>query len=117
MFLYKYVLQKDISLGSDLVGAARPQHLSTVLTPQEAMSVINNMGGVTQLIARLLYGSGLRIMEWLRLRVKDLDFGNHQLIVRDGKGEKDRVTILPAPLFLQTFICISRWLNPSMKET
>ncbi len=97
-FLYKYVLQKDIALPVDLIRPSRPQHLPTVLSHQEAMSVINKMSGPPQLMARLLYGSGLRIMECLRLRVKDLDFGNHQLIVRDGKGEKDRATILPDSL-------------------
>ena len=70
-------------------------HLPTVLTHAEALEVINQMRGKTRLMARLLYGSGLRLMECLRLRVKDIDFGNHQIIVRDGKGEKDRVTVLP----------------------
>jgi len=94
-FLYKYVLQKDIALPSDLVRPTRPIRLPTVLTHQEAMSVIHTMQGTTQLMTMLLYGSGLRVMECMRLRIKDVDFGNHQLIVRDGKGEKDRITILP----------------------
>lgn len=94
-FLYKYVLQKDIALPSDLVRPTRPVHLPTVLTHQEAMAVIGRMTGVTRLMTMLLYGSGLRVMECMRLRVKDVDFGNHQIIVRDGKGEKDRATILP----------------------
>ena len=62
------------------------------------MSVINKMTGVPQLMAKILYGSGLRLTECLRLRVKDIDFGNHQIIVRDGKGEKDRATMLPDAL-------------------
>lgn len=95
LFLYRTVLQQKIQIPTDLVRAGRPKHLPTVLTHQEAIAVLDKMGGVTQLMAKLLYGSGLRLMECLRLRVKDLDFGNRQIIVRDGKGEKDRVTVLP----------------------
>ncbi|HEY2982146.1 MAG TPA: integron integrase, partial [Anaerolineales bacterium] len=73
-------------------------HLPTVLSKQEALAVISKMSGVTRLMTELLYGSGLRLMECLRLRVKDLDFENHQLIVRDGKGEKDRASVLPDSL-------------------
>lgn len=98
LFLYKYVLQKEIAFPSDIIRASKPERLPTVLSHAEAMSVINNMSGVPQLIAKLLYGSGLRIMECMRLRVKDVDFENHQLIVRDGKGENDRATILPDSL-------------------
>jgi integron integrase len=95
LFLYKYVLQKEIVFPSDIIRAAKPERLPTVLSHAEAMSAINSMSGVPQLIAKLLYGSGLRIMECMRLRIKDLDFGEHQLMVRDGKGETDRLTILP----------------------
>ena len=77
-----------------------------MLFRSEAMSVINKITGVSQLMTKILYGSGLRLMECLRLRVKDIDFGNHQIIVRDGKGEKDRVTTLPDSLIpdLQTHL-------------
>jgi len=95
LFLYRFVIQKDISLPADLIRAKRPTHLPTVLIHQEAMAVIGKMSGVPQLMAKLLYGSGLRLSECLRLRVKDIDFGNHQIIIRDGKGEKDRATMLP----------------------
>jgi len=95
LFLYHYVLQVDLALPANIVRAERPKRLPTVLTHQEAMLVIGKMSGVTQLMAKLLYGSGLRIMECLRLRLKDIDFGSHQLIIRDGKGEQDRVTLLP----------------------
>jgi integron integrase len=98
VFLYKYVLQKEIILPSDIIRPGRPERLPTVLSHQEAMSVINKMSGSTKLIAQLLYGSGLRITECLHLRIKDLDFANHQIIVRDGKGENDRMTILPDSL-------------------
>jgi integron integrase len=98
VFLYKYVLQKEILLPSDILRPGRPARLPTVLSHQEAMLVISRMKGTTKLIVQLLYGSGLRITECLRLRVKDLDFANRQIIVRDGKGEKDRATVLPDSL-------------------
>ena len=95
MFLYRHVLQKEIDLPSDLIRAEKSKTLPVVLTRQEALAVIGKMSGTPQLMVKILYGSGLRLMECLRLRVKDIDFGNHQIIVRDGKGEDDRVTPLP----------------------
>jgi len=95
MFLYRHVLQKEIDLPSDLIRAEKSKTLPVVLTHEEALNVIGKMTGVPQLMAKILYGSGLRLMECLRLRVKDIDFGNHQIIVRDGKGEEDRFTPLP----------------------
>jgi len=106
LFLYRQVLGIDIELPSDVIRAEKSATLPVVLTHQEAMSVINKMTGVSQLMTKILYGSGLRLMECLRLRVKDIDFGNHQIIVRDGKGEKDRATLLPDALIqdLQTHL-------------
>ena len=98
IFLYRYVLQKQVDFPSDLVRAEKSKTLPVVLTQQEALAVINYMKGPSQLMAKVLYGSGLRLMECLRLRVKDLDFGNRQIIVRDGKGEDDRLTVLPDSL-------------------
>ncbi len=98
LFLYRYVLQKEIDLPSDIFRSRRPKRLPTVLSHEEAMSVIRQMSGTTKLVAQLLYGGGLRVSECLRLRVKDLDFANHQIIVRDGKGENDRATLLPDAL-------------------
>ena len=95
LFLYRQVLHKDIALSQNVIHAEKSRTLPVVLTHQEAMAVIGKMAGVTQLMTKVLYGSGLRLMECLQLRVKDLDFGNHQIVVRDGKGEKDRVSILP----------------------
>ena len=95
MFLYRHVLQKEIDLPFDLIRAEKSKTLPVVLTHEEALNVIGKMTGVPQLMAKILYGSGLRLMECLRLRVKDIDFGNHQIIVRDGKGEEDRFTPLP----------------------
>ncbi|NJN05068.1 MAG: tyrosine-type recombinase/integrase, partial [Leptolyngbyaceae cyanobacterium SL_1_1] len=70
----------------DAVRAKRPQYIPTVLTKQEALAVIEQCEGVYQLVVKLLYGSGLRLIESLRLRVKDIDFAQHQILVRDGKG-------------------------------
>ena len=66
-----------------------------MLTPEETQAVLHQLNGTSQLMAKLLYGSGLRLLECLRLRVKDLDFGQHQIIVRETKGNQDRVTMLP----------------------
>jgi integron integrase len=94
-FLYRHVLMTELQFPADTIRPGRSKPLPVVLTPQEARAVINNMNGLPRLMAKILYGSGLRLMECMRLRVKDLDFGNHQIIVREGKGEKDRFTILP----------------------
>jgi len=79
----------------ELVNPSRPKRLPTVLTHAEAMSVINSMRGIPRLMTKILYGSRLRLMECMRLRVKDIDFDHHQIIVRSGKGDDDRFTILP----------------------
>jgi integron integrase len=94
LFLYREVLQREIE-PILLSGAKRPERLPTVLTRQEAISVINQLTGTNKLMAQLLYGSGLRLMECVRLRVKDIDFEYKTITVRDGKGEKDRVTPMP----------------------
>ena len=98
MFLYRYVLGLELALPPEIIRAKKASHPPTVLSKQEALAVIGNMQGVPKLMAQLLYGSGLRHMEYLRLCVKDLDFDNHQPVVRDGKGEYDRVTMLPDTL-------------------
>ena len=95
LFLYRTVLQKEIILPPELINPSRPKLLPTVLTHAEAMSIINLMHGLPRLMTKILYGSGLRLMECMRLRVKDIDFDNHQIIVRGGKGDDDRFTILP----------------------
>jgi hypothetical protein len=90
----------------DAVRAKKPQRLPTVMTRAETRRVIAGLSGVHQLIGKLLYGSGLRLMECLRLRVKDVDFAQHHLVVRQGKGKKDRLTVLPESLVapLQTHL-------------
>jgi integron integrase len=113
IFLYKYILQKELILPSEILRPGRPERLPTVLSHQEAMAVIGKMKGTPKLIVQLLYGSGLRVTECLRLRVKDLDFANHQVIVRDGKGENDRATVLPDSLVpaLKSQIEITRLIH------
>lgn len=98
LFLYREVLMIDLPLIEGIERAKRPQRLPVVLTREEVRRVLAEIRGIHNLMASLLYGSGLRLMECIRLRVKDLDFDYKQIIVRDGKGEKDRRTILPAPL-------------------
>ncbi len=97
LFLYRHVLRKELVLQNDLIRAQQPGRLPTVLTKQEALAVIESIQGTPKLMAQqLLFGSELRLMECMRLRVKDIDFATRQVVVRDGKGENDRVTPLPA---------------------
>lgn len=98
LFLYRYILDKKLTVDFKSIGAARSKHLPTVLTKEETQKVINYLNREYQLMAKLLYGSGLRVTECLRLRVKDLDFDYKTVIIYDGKGEKDRVTVLPESL-------------------
>lgn len=95
VFLYRHVLRQEIDLSIDAVRAKRSRYLPTVLSQDEAIAVINQLSGVYQLVVKLLYGSGLRLSETLQLRVKDLDFAQRQIIVRDGKGGNSRITMLP----------------------
>jgi integron integrase len=95
LFLYRDVLQKEIGYVNGVVRAKRPHRLPVVLTRQEVKSVLNALDHSDWLMVMLLYGSGLRLMECLQLRVKDIDFTTHQIVVRAGKGDKDRYTMLP----------------------
>jgi integron integrase len=96
LFLYREVLALDIGWLDDVVRAKRPRRLPVVLTRQEVKGLLGAIQGVNWIMASLLYGAGLRLLECLRLRVKDIDFGTNQIMVREGKGNKDRVTMLPA---------------------
>ena len=98
LFLYKEVLGLDLPWMDDITRAKKPQRLPTVLTRAEVEKVLDRMRGTAALVARLLYGTGMRLMEGVRLRVKDVDFEMNQITVRDGKGGKDRVTMLPEAL-------------------
>ena len=95
VFLYREVLGKEIGVMENLERAKQPQRLPVVLTETEVRHVLAHLEGRNWLMASLLYGAGLRLMECLRLRVKDIDFEYRQITVRDGKGNKDRVTMLP----------------------
>jgi integron integrase len=95
VFLYNNVLNKPFGELETFIRAKRPQRLPEVMTKEEVNALFANMEGVPLLMAGLMYGGGLRLMECVRLRVMDLDFGRRQLMVRDGKGQKDRVTMLP----------------------
>ena len=96
--MYGEVLGQDLPWLGDIVHAKTPQRLPVVLTVEETRALMAQLSGVPWLIASLLYGSGLRIMEAVRLRVKDIEFARREIVVREGKGAKDRVTMLPASL-------------------
>jgi integron integrase len=98
LFLYREVLRQEIGQVEEVVRAKRPRKLPVVLTQDEVRLLFSNLHGTHRLIGTLLYGSGLRLMECLRLRVKDLDFGSHQITLRDGKGGYDRITMIPETL-------------------
>jgi integron integrase len=95
LFLYQHVLQVDPGKIAGVIRANRPKRLPAVLSPEEVQRVIGELTGVYRLIAQLQYGAGLRLLECLRLRVKDLDGGNNLIVVREGKGNKDRRTMFP----------------------
>jgi integron integrase len=97
VFLYEHVLGKPLNR-LDVVRANRPARLPTVMTRDEVARVLGGLKGLPGLVCRLQYGAGLRVLEALRLRVKDIDFEASRLVVRDGKGFQDRVTMLPAVL-------------------
>ncbi len=98
VFLYKQVLQLPVSEEIAAVRSKKPVRLPVVLSRDEVFAVLENMSGVSGLMAQLLYGGGLRLMEVCRLRIQDFDFANGLLMVRDGKGGRDRSTLLPAIL-------------------
>lgn len=96
LFLYRNVLLIELDENALLpIRPGRPKRVPTVLSRDEAKRVIAQMDGVHRIMTQIMYGSGLRLMEVMRLRVKDLDFANRQIIVRDGKGENDRITMFP----------------------
>lgn len=98
VFMYKHVFERELTLLPDSVRARKPKRVPSVLSHQEAMAVINALYGKYKLMFCLLYGSGLRKMEMLQLRIKDIDFDDKSIFVSRGKGDKDRVTILPEGL-------------------
>ncbi|WP_079200899.1 integron integrase [Pseudomonas sp. CC6-YY-74] len=100
LFLYKQVLKLDLPWLGEIVRAKKPVRLPVVLSIAEVRQVLAGLKGELWLVGSLLYGSGMRLMEVMRLRVKDVDFARQEIVIRDGKGMKDRVTVLPQRLIL-----------------
>jgi integron integrase len=100
LFLYREVLQLQLPWLDEVTAAKTHRRLPVVLTPSEVRALLNELSGTMGLLASLLYGTGMRVLEGLRLRVKDLSFERREIVVRDGKGGKDRVTVLPENLIL-----------------
>jgi len=99
LFLYEHVLEQPLNRIEGVVRARRPRRLPVVLSREDVAAVLAELDGDPYLVCALLYGSGLRVLEGLRIRVKDLDFERGESTVRDGKGRKDRITMLPAALY------------------
>jgi len=91
VFLYKHVLKKDIGDFGEIVWAKKSSHIPVVFTREEVRTIMERLDGIYWLMAMLLYGAGLRLMECLRLRVKDIDFNYNQITIRDTKSKKDRL--------------------------
>jgi integron integrase len=98
LFLYREVLEEDLPWLTDINRPTQVRRIPSVLTKDEVANLLAAMDGVTALLARLLYGTGMRLMEGIRLRVKDVDFDRHVIVVREAKGNKDRVVMLPRSL-------------------
>ncbi|MDE2606765.1 MAG: integron integrase [Burkholderiales bacterium] len=113
LFLYREVLGIDLPWLQDLQRPAYRRRIPTVLTREEVAALLAAMSGEMALVARLLYGTGMRLMEALRLRVKDVDFDRHAIVIREAKGSKDRVVMLPraleAPLRSQLELARMQW--------
>jgi len=98
LFLYREVLELELPWMSEIRRAKQPERLPVVLTREEARALIAELSGLNWLLGSLLYGTGMRLLECLRLRVLDIDFARHEIVVRQGKGGKDRRTMLPVSL-------------------
>ena len=119
LFLYKEVLEIKLPWLENITQAKTPQRLPVVLTSSEVRLILSHMQGTWWLMANLLYGSGLRLMECVRLRVKDIDFEMRQIVVRDGKGFKDRVTMLPEALIeplKNHLLKVEEWHQEDLRE-
>jgi integron integrase len=100
LFLYREVLGVELPWLNDVIAAKVPRRLPVVLTEREVKSLLMGLNGTNWLVASMLYGTGMRLLEGLRLRVKDIDFERRELLIREGKGNKDRVTVLPENLLV-----------------
>jgi integrase len=125
LFMYKEVLGIELPWLKDVTRAKKPEKVPIVLSTREVRNVFANLDGIYWIMGNILYGAGLRLMECIRLRVKDIDFDYQQITVRDGKGQKDRVTMLPetieTPLRRQMekvkIIFNTIWLKAMVKST
>jgi len=108
IFMYQEVLNKNIGDIGMFKFAKRPEKIPVVLTKEEAGQLFKHLNGINRIMAGLLYGAGMRLMECVRLRIKDVDFGYNQMIIRDGKGSKDRVTLLPSSIKKQLALQIKK---------
>lgn len=110
LFMYRHVLNMQLPWLTEVVRAKASQHLPVVLTHREVKALLDELSGVHALVASLLYGTGMRLLEGLRLRIKDIDFERREVLVRCGKGAKDRVTVLPENLVfpLQQQVAMAR---------
>ena len=98
LFLYRYVLDRKVGDLGEVIRARKPHHIPVVMTREEVKAVLAQLNGDKWLMASLMYGAGLRLMECLRLRVQDIDFARNEILIRDGKGAKDRISMLPESL-------------------
>ena len=108
VFFYRHVLDKNIEQVLSAVRAKQKRHLPVVLTTREVQNIFDQMSGTTKLMAMLIYGAGLRLQECLQLRVKDIDLEQSTIIIRSGKGDKDRRTVLPDALNDLFFILLDK---------
>lgn len=97
-FLYRHVIGREVGDLGEVIRARKPKRLPVVMTRDEVKAALAQLSGDKWLMASLMYGAGLRLMECLRLRVQDIDFARNEITVRDGKGAKDRITMLPESL-------------------
>jgi len=112
LYLYKNILKKEVGWINEIKRSTRIKHLPVVFSKREIIKIFDHLTGLPKLIVSLLYGGGLRLNEALQLRIKDIDFDYQQIIVRDGKGEKDRHTILPASIITE----LKKHLNEVYKQ-
>ncbi len=96
LFMYKYVLERDLGWVSGIPAARRGKKIPVVLSKREVRAILRCLSGTKRLVASLLYGTGMRLLECMELRIKDVDFERRQIAVRGGKGDRDRVVMLPA---------------------
>jgi integron integrase len=116
LFLYRHVLDKPLPAPESVLRAKRPRRLPVVLTRAEVRAVIGRMEGTPRLVATLLYGSGMSLLECLRLRVKDVEFGSNRIVVRDAKGQRDRVVPFPMIVRVAVASCLSRGKRVHQKD-